>query len=1375
MTAPYAGPALYVPIAAEALILTSASYNAEWSWAAPNYGFLELFRPVEPAPFTATKPAIPGVAKFRGVVLHWALPDGLTHGRAGRTGRVSYPDIPNRWLVVRKSVSATDRSRWSYSAWVIAGDYRDDKSGSAFVTPEGKSIVIGRSWPIDQWPGEQVVAAHAISRPLTAMGAGEATFAAYAPNVPTVLSFPDALDGVGAGPLSYSIFGWYAGAAVDPLRGEDLYRGGWQTEDEWREVMSARGWSVGDDAELADAEHAGVAWAEAHGIPIDPRAPRELFPSRTLCHGLLFEVPWEGPEGRYVSGAPTGNPESPGYVSPQIAFGASTNDALAALIAASAEAQGFDKKKLAELEKIIAAFQCDGLSLLDRPDGQAQLDLRIQNNWFSAAAGGTTYSVVGPQSEQQPGENAPPPLTPEQSALLTALNRAQRRLDATEAALTGEQRERFNLWWKNKRLPRTTFSPERKEYLSGLIDAATTALDSAIDAELARWLALREARDAAFISLHDTLRELRLISAPRPSFSSANEPVLMVTGAHRAFKHGEDARFGGDGALYCRFTGQSIGSLELEVGERTIIVRGTELEPPVFKGGDLPLELDDLAAEHALLDLSNAPLISATALPSDPWSLLALVREEQTLIWNPDVNAPIDRQTIAELSGLRGLYKLGAPPSKLGVIAWTAPWSPLYVDWKISYLPGAESPRQALDPWTFSGGLDPTDPLDSFTYRWNGAIPPPETRHFTISGRTFLTPQASDTFGAQLESAIALYADQPDAERELWALQTALDYASNADLLSQAMSGFNAALLETQLQTFAVPASDDPAARFLRPELGPAANASASPLPDVEAIAFNPIRAGHFALDRLWVVDAFGQVFDVLAAMRVDPINLEPIRAIDLVAPGSARLVELKPRIAQPSRLLFELLSAEDDEAIVGVDTGADPICGWLIPNRLDRSVLVYDADGAGSGELFVAGDAARWFPQPSSSPPPHGGAPKPAIKNRHLSSMITAILDSADSRGALEALLALIDEVSFAVDASGGWGDQAMPALVGEPIAVVRGRVALELSGKPADSQRWDDTGAHLTGGFEEVLFPVQLGSPELLDDGLIGAYLNDDYRRIDSAYALKEPRPYVANDRPRLRANGPAVLLTMLLAPRTTAHALSGILPPASITLPGHLATPRLEKMELLFRVGPSIGDDTGVFLPLPAIREGTWSWVQYAGTEKPARSSSVSPASAVAALPDALPIAREGWLSLLFDGAPTLLSYTLAPATVVITTDPSSPMAAVLELSAYNGSGARAAITRIRFSIPTGEGEDALTFRPELIVPRIGSAPGFSVASDGHGTITLAAEASGNVDAGATLRVFLAGVQINQRAGQALIAIEESSASTHHTQLAVTKTKL
>jgi hypothetical protein len=1366
----YAGPALYVPMAVEGLVLTQPSYNALWSWTAPDYGQMARFGSVDSPPFKQQTPNV-DKRRFIGVVLHWALPDGLTHGQAGPTGEVRYPDVPNRWLVVRKFVAANAPHVWSYRAFIVASDFASD-SGSPFLDAAGAPILIGRAWPLEEWPGEAYVQARATT-PLTAPGAGDATYAAYVPNVPTVFGFPDALSDVPAGPITYSVLGWYAGAATDPMLGTDRFGpAGWQTRDEWLDLMDGRSWAVGDDADLVDAVQAGIRWAEQQGIPIDPSVPRETLPSRTLCHGLLFEVGWQGPDGPHISAVPTANPQAAGYVRPQVAVGSSTIDALSALMAVSAAQQGFDPEKVSQLQNILQAFQNDALQLLDQRDAQAQLDLYIQAGWFAAAPGGTCFQMVAPGEEQQPGEGPPPALTPEQRALLSALNENQTLLDATQRALNSQQQALYLLWWKQNRLDKEFPPPEKKAQWAALIAAAMQEAQGAIDATVLRWLALRQRRDAAFVSLSAVRGDDRLVSAPSPSFSQANEPVLMITGAHRAFTHGEDARFGSGDALFCRFTGQTVSALTLSVDGVDLSVDTAQLKLPVFSGAELPREVPDLLAEHAFLDLSHAPTLAALARPADPWPLLGRIREEQTLIWNPDVNAPLDRRTIAEHSGLQTMFGCGALPSKLGVVAWSAPWTPMLVDWRVTWYPGAPSPSSALTPWTFSGGPASTDPRDDFSYAWAGPTPPPMTQGITLQGRTFLTPQATDTFGARIEQTIARYADQPDLERDLWALNAALDYLANADVLSQSLSGFNAALLELQQQVQPAPGATQPIAHWLSPEGAPGFGPSVAPLPYAPALQFNPIRAGHFAIEQLWVVDGFGQVFDVLGAMQVPPAQLQPILGTDLATPGSPLLVQLKPRLTQASRLRFEMLSATDDTRVVGIDADADPVCGWIIANRIDRSLLVYDTDGTPCGELFVARDAARWFPSPINYPPPHGGAPAVDIENRHLSAMVRALLDARDSKLALEGLLALIDECSFAIDAAAAWGDAALPALVGAPIALVRARLGLDLQAAPAVSQRWDDTGTDATGGFDAVALPIQLGSTELLDDGLIGAYLNDDYREINTACPLPDASPYVAHRRSSVCASGPAALLTMLMAPRLKVHALSGVLPPVVLTLPAPLATPRLERMALMFRVGPTLSDTTGVSLAIPAVRVGAWSWVQYRDTTQRGRVVPAVAAQAIAQMPDALPVAREGWLSLLLDGQGTVLSYAVAPTVLPTTVDLDAPSVVALELSAYNASGDDVDIAQIAWTLPVGDGADALTARPELIVARMAAGADWRASTDGRGVVQIVPTLTGRVKAGETLRVSLLGVQVNTRAGDIDVSITETAAGTRPASLTLVK---
>lgn len=1370
--APWTGPALLVPVEVQALGITSSSYDDAWSWTPARYNQLSTFKQVDPAPFTPQAPSYPGTKKFTGVVLHWALPDGLTRGTQG-DDKISYPAIPNRWLVVRRSPAG---ATWGYAAWIVASDYLAGPAGSAWpnATATG-GTTLGMSWPIDKWPGEQAVAQQCLKPPqppLTATGAGDPTFAAFAPYVSNVLSFGDSLDGVAAGPLSYTVLGWYGDASLDPLLD-------WQTAPQWQQLMHQLGWSVGDTQDLADAVQAGQDWATGHGFTPDPSDPRQCYPSRTLCHGYVLEVPWQGPDALNVSGVPTANPDLPSYRKPEVALAHSGIDALCAMLGADELAAGMSPQDVTELLEVLQAFVNEDLATLDEPDGLVQLGLDVQDAWFDSTGGGTTWTVVEPRDPEQPsGIREDAPLDDDQSATLTALNVAQSRLDDCQRVLASWQYERYALWWKSKRLSMWVPPPPQKTDWQQLIDTATAAAEAEISALTVSYAWLRRTRDDALVGLQQRLSGKVLVADAGQPFRRPSDPVLVISGAGRGYKHGEDDRFSSDGTLFCRFTGQAVSGIAVTTPNGVVTL--TDFPPPKLPLTDLPAETADLLVEGFFLDLTSAPLIAQAAATMsgtpDPWQLLAGIREEQSLVWNPALHPALDVRTLAEASGLVFQYALGALPSKVGVQVWSPPWYPLYVDWSFDYFPGDLDQSAALSHWDLPLGGGSTDPFDDFTYDWTGGSPSQQYR-LGRTGRTFLTPEATDVLRAQVEKLILAFADDPAARSDLWALQDTLAYLRRADVLSQALNGFNLGMLERDPGLFALP-SDHSLDRFLDPPGAPAFNPDSTPVPNLPGVVpppFNPIRAGHMKLTQLWVVDAFGQVLKIIdPAGGSLPPTAAPVLGSDLTTASDPDLAELKPRITQWSRLQLTLLDATDDDVEVGVHAGANPVCGWLIPNHLDRSLLVYEADGTLAGELQKAQDRAIWFPAPDRFAPPYGGMPPVRIDDPHLRRIVEGILDRADSLTALRAMLDLVDTAFWSINPSGGWADEELPVLIGRPLAVVRARLTLSTQGLPAYSQDWSQTGAWSTAGFDSVRFPVQLGVTELLDDGLVGFYLDDDYRHIDTAYEITHPHPYVGADRPQVAVGDPAgALLTLVMDPSSTVHALSGVVPPVVTTLPGPHASPALSRMAVTFRTGPVLDAPGLAAMPLPALNGGTWSWLQYVDTEHPASQQPVAGTSTTATLPDPGPILREGWLKLVLGDAPTLFSYAVQPTTVPTTTDPANPATTNLVLTAYNGSDGAVTCSQLTFAVPVGLDAASLAADVSTVTASPGTGTTWTISGDDQGTFTATPQAGEEVvEAGSTLTFRLGGIRTNAVPGTVTLTVHEVTDANRQVDLYLAK---
>src|SRR5262249_26454888 len=145
--------------------------------------------------------------------------------------------------------------------------------------------------------------------------------------------------------------------------------------------------------------------------------------------------------------------------------------------------------------------------------------------------------------------------------------------------------------------------------------------------------------------------------------------------------------------------------------------------------------------------------------------------------------------------------------------------------------------------------------------------------------------------------------------------------------------------------------------------------AAGGTLPSNEMQTFLPVAAGQFTITRLWVVDAFGQVLPLIDPQDPPQAVVTQSFATQIQAPGNPSLGQLPPRVIQPTRLEFDLLDADDARRIVAQDPGANPICGWLLPNHLDLGVSVYDQAGTAIGEVVVAGAAPnqylQWRPAP--------------------------------------------------------------------------------------------------------------------------------------------------------------------------------------------------------------------------------------------------------------------------------------------------------------------------------------------------------------------------------------------------------------------------
>lgn len=1229
---PPVAPDLIVPVQLHALAVSEPeSHPGYFQRFGPNFTkMLEEKKAAEPEPGRGTQ--APGT----GVYLQWQLPEALATAHYDPdTEETTLPLVPNRWLVVRHHRVPSGRpgaGQVRAAAWLIHSDYLehahyDSAHGpgeAAFLSDDPETGAQREDWlgrAVDLRVEEWREPANAPDLFLTAAGPGLLAFAGFQPYHPNVFSFHDTLkdlEGYGHNEpapttLSYCAIGWYSDDDGDILRRAadipgllpPVVKGP-------ADVLRALGWALpgltdrDDEDEGTDAE---TAEGPAPG------------PVRTVYSGTALGIPWDYYE-TYASARPKD-------YKPRVAVGHSTGDAFAALT--------HRRTRSARTAGLVKALYHGSIDSHDLPDGAAELERAAHTATFGASAGGTAWVLVprpGGGGESLDGPVPAHLIDPPE--WLHQLNTDQREFDALTIELAGLRERLRTLWWL-KELPGSHpdgFDSEAAAQLDPEADDSPARRAAAVARRLAE-LALviphgttSEEVEAAIEGFSRTKRlppELELRRTFEESYHRTSDPVVVVEGAGVGAPLTRDP----DDPLPCRTVD---GLLEtIRAGDEQwappaalppldLVEETSPLELPV-----LPAPGRALLAEFALLDRA-----ARTADPDEPGRTVldtALADPEQRLTGTP-----------AEYTAV-----------------WVQPWLPMYLQWDLRYCP---APYQTGDRvnWTFDG--------ERYTWTGEGADPGngqdgPEWISF--ANRAFLTPSVPHVLAAQAKRLARTYGQAGAAA--LTRLRAGL---GNLDVLSQTLDGFNDHLLmrDTGARQFT---PDD-----VLPLLGDAGHVAApGTLNDDARFRFQPLRAGQFYFRDLRIIDRFGRCAVLTAVDGDEHLKFKPVRSAEATpsAPlreninAPARFVQLPPRLLQEARTRLRLTPTTDGRT-APAPAGPSALSGWLLVNHLDKTLLVYGPDGEPLGELRVIRTSrteqrTEWTRLPSS---PYEHPSDLEAHHPHLAGMVAGLLGPI---GPFQALMATINErLGKTTDA--GTGDTAVPArLVGRPVAVYRARIDLELKGEPLTNPGWHHALDPEREEYPDYTWPVRLGDPYLLTDGLIGYYAPADGSPERADYSTL----YVTAERPAdpyltSIGNGASLALparepgkevshhiTVLADPHNPVHATTGILPVVDLTLPAEHVDTALRRIRAAFRLGPLLapvrtpaapeeeerrsgdGEHEGLVMIRPAAWHGEWTWAEpqeeggaVRWTERPLLAADPEPHP-----DDPAPQARAGYLML------------------------------------------------------------------------------------------------------------------------------------------------
>nr|MCU0537866.1 hypothetical protein [Hydrococcus sp. Prado102] len=194
-----------------------------------------------------------------GCHLHWALPDALTRGESDSQGNITFPIVPDRWLIIRTKNDVVQKQ------WIVESDYLYSPGTSvplnAIVYPYkdsthpqpfrymGRSYELETSITLDEWLQfgdndsnefkylNKLYLNKLANDGLTAVGCGEPCLAAFYPNCHSIFSFYDNEPPTDLNGVQYYVIGKYSDIKLDCLRTLIINSKGLQTYQILQEVL----------------------------------------------------------------------------------------------------------------------------------------------------------------------------------------------------------------------------------------------------------------------------------------------------------------------------------------------------------------------------------------------------------------------------------------------------------------------------------------------------------------------------------------------------------------------------------------------------------------------------------------------------------------------------------------------------------------------------------------------------------------------------------------------------------------------------------------------------------------------------------------------------------------------------------------------------------------------------------------------------------------------------------------------------------------------------------------------------------------------------------------------------------------------------------
>lgn len=619
-------------------------------------------------------------------------------------------------------------------------------------------------------------------------------------------------------------------------------------------------------------------------------------------------------------------------------------------------------------------------------------------------------------------------------------------------------------------------------------------------------------------------------------------------------------------------------------------------------------------------------LIAGDVIPSDVNTSQEVLTSYIYSISSNDLDTAMDNYQAASSNSIPNnvqVYLDEVKPQSIDL-----PWHPNLMEWEVLFYPIEDSKQGDYSSTFLAQDFDLPSSQAEFELTSTGEATGLSSAVSAYRGFAHLSPHAL----TYLSNKLAPYSGDDSKDTELQDAYNQLQ--KEAGILSQGLSGFNQAFImrkeSLQLATIADPvAFDDYKELISTINEYISGNVGTAPIP---TNGFNPIRGGGLVISKLNLINSFGQKMKVYEYGQENAPAIHAPQTMSLPSSVSSSITDkvdafLYPRYVQSTRLHARWLTKDSTGKECGVHYLDTPICGWVVHNILDDSLMLYDYDGNLLGSIGKINDTIELIPKPEAT-----SFSLDDIANQHLKSFANYFLEHTDGADYFHSFLILLSNAQEYIDPDTYAQHPELALLIGQPLALVRMRMNFELEGDYAYDESWSVLQDNMTNSkeagslsqstqsYETVQIPVRLGDYQQLNDGLIGFWEDGDNQYMDvqsdfyspatgiyssnnqqtSATALPEyfTSTFLEDDVQstayQLSLNDNPQYFTMLFDPRAQLNISTGILPVKTIKIPSDLYKDSLEKIRVTFIMSPILTPKKTLQFPVPKVAGYQWKWI-------------------------------------------------------------------------------------------------------------------------------------------------------------------------------------